>query len=258
MILFVVAIVSFVASLLTFFSGFGLGTILLPVFSIIAPVPTAVSGTAVVHFSNNLFKLALLFRRAHWKTVLYFGGASVAFAALGALLLKELSSAAPLFEYALFDTTHIQVKPVSVVIGVLMICFAIIEWHSYFRSVSLSRKWLPVGGAISGFFGGLSGHQGALRSIFLLRLNLDKEAFLATGVVIAVFVDVVRLCIYFVSFQFAFENSEMQMIAVAIVAALAGALIGKYFLKSIQLNWMRTLVCALLVAIGTLVSVGLL
>jgi acyl-CoA reductase-like NAD-dependent aldehyde dehydrogenase len=42
--------------------------------------------------------------------------------------------------------------------------------------------YLPVGGLLSGFFGGLSGHQGALRSVFLLRAGLTKESFIATGV----------------------------------------------------------------------------
>ena len=33
----------------------------------------------------------------------------------------------------------------------------------------------------SGFFGGLSGMQGALRSAFLARAGLSKEAFVASG-----------------------------------------------------------------------------
>lgn len=43
--------------------------------------------------------------------------------------------------------------------------------------------WLPLGGLLSGFFGGLSGNQGALRSAFLLKAGLSKEAFIATGTV---------------------------------------------------------------------------
>jgi uncharacterized protein len=51
-------------------------------------------------------------------------------------------------------------------------------------------------GAVSGFFGGLSGHQGAFRSLFLLKADLDRERFIATGVMPAVMVDMSRLLMY--------------------------------------------------------------
>ncbi len=38
---------------------------------------------------------------------------------------------------------------------------------------------------MTGFFGGLSGMQGAMRSAFLAKSGLGKEAFIATGAVIA-------------------------------------------------------------------------
>lgn len=68
-----IAVVALLASGLTLFSGFGLGTILTPVFALFFPVTLAVAATAVVHFANNLFKLALLARAADWAVVLRFG-----------------------------------------------------------------------------------------------------------------------------------------------------------------------------------------
>ena len=53
----VVALVAFFASSLTLFSGFGLGTILMPAFALMMPVEVAIAATAVVHLANNLFKL---------------------------------------------------------------------------------------------------------------------------------------------------------------------------------------------------------
>ena len=38
---------------------------------------------------------------------------------------------------------------------------------------------------MSGFLGGLSGHQVALRSAFLIKCGLTKESFLGSGIVIA-------------------------------------------------------------------------
>ena len=61
------------ASGLTLFSGFGLGTILTPVFALFFPVTTAVAMTAIVHLANNLFKIGLVGRDADWRVVARFG-----------------------------------------------------------------------------------------------------------------------------------------------------------------------------------------
>ena len=66
------------ASALTLFSGFGLGTLLMPVFALFFPLSSAVAMTAVVHLLNNLFKFALLGRHADWKIVVRFGVPAIA------------------------------------------------------------------------------------------------------------------------------------------------------------------------------------
>ena len=51
--------ISLIASVLTLFSGFGLGTLLLPAMLIILPTQGAVTATAIVHLSNNFLKVIL-------------------------------------------------------------------------------------------------------------------------------------------------------------------------------------------------------
>ena len=60
----VICAVALAVSGLTLFSGFGLGTLLMPVFAIFFPIEVAIAATAVVHLANNIFKLALLSRHA--------------------------------------------------------------------------------------------------------------------------------------------------------------------------------------------------
>ena len=55
-----IPIVALLASALTFFSGFGLGTLLLPAFALFFPVDVAIALTAIVHFLNNTFKFVLV------------------------------------------------------------------------------------------------------------------------------------------------------------------------------------------------------
>ena len=81
-------------------------------------------------------------------------------------------------------------------VGLLLLLFASAELLPRFRDVSFGPRYLPLGGLLSGFFGGLSGMQGALRSAFLARAGLTKEAFVGTGVVVACLIDVSRLGVY--------------------------------------------------------------
>ena len=96
-----IAIVSAAASALTLYSGFGLGTILLPAFALFFPAPVAVAATGLVHLLNGLFKGGLLWRQAEWGVVLRFGLPAIPAAIAGAWLLGRLGAGATLFSWSL-------------------------------------------------------------------------------------------------------------------------------------------------------------
>ena len=83
----VVALAAFTAAGLTLYSGFGLGTLMLPVFALFFPVEMAVVATALVHGANNVFKVSLLGRHADREVVLKFGLTAIIAAVFGALAL---------------------------------------------------------------------------------------------------------------------------------------------------------------------------
>ena len=89
----VIAVVAAFASALTLYSGFGLGTILLPAFVLFFPAPVAVAATGVVHLLNNLFKGTLLRKRADWVTVMKFGLLAVPAAIFGRGFSRFLGTA---------------------------------------------------------------------------------------------------------------------------------------------------------------------
>lgn len=244
----VIASASFFAALLTFFSGFGLGTLLMPVVALFFPPAVAVAITAVVHFANNMLKFFLVAKNADKKVLLYFGVPAVIFAFLGAYLLGFLSDMKPLYEYILFGKSFF-ITPIKLSIGVLILFFVLLESLPYFAQIALHKKWLPLGGALSGFFGGLSGNQGAFRSMFLLKAGLTKEQFVATGVVLAVMVDGARMMLYKESFLLD-ATIEWSMVAIAVCAAFFGTLVGNRVLKKVSIEFIRKMVSVLLVVIS--------
>ena len=211
---FVVPLAAFAASLLTLFSGFGLGTLLMPVVAIFFPVELAIALTAVVHLANNAFKALLLGRHANGAVCLRFGIPAVAAAFVGALLLGLLSDSDPLFDYDLLGRTQ-TITAIGLVTGLLVLFFVAVESSPRLARATLEPKWLPLGGMVSGFFGGLSGHQGAFRSLFLLKAGLDKQAFVATGIVIAMAIDLARTGVYGLRFIEAGASFDWPLVGAA-------------------------------------------
>ena len=231
--LIVIGITSFLASLLTLFSGFGLGTILMPVLALFYPVPLAVALTALVHFLNNIFKLATLYRYINVKVGLQFGLPALLAAIGGAWLLTTISFS-------------------NKMVGLLLILFACLELFHLFKKIKISDKHLWAGGLLSGFFGGLSGHQGAFRSAFLLHTNLSSQSFIATNAFIASLVDSSRLLVYGLNLRFLLQELEASMMITSVLAAFLGVIIGKHFLKKITIQFIHYLVATMLFALGLL------
>lgn len=251
-----ICIIAFAASLLTFFSGYGLGTILLPAFSLFFPVEIAIAMTAVVHLLNNLFKLGLTYRSIHWPVVWKFGIPSLIAAFLGAWVLTTLVEQDPLGSYAIGDHVF-YLEPVKLTVGFILLCFALLEWFpETIRSIRLPGM-LFTGGVLSGFFGGLTGNQGALRSAFLIRLKLDKKSFIATGVMVACLVDVARLLVYSGKLVVVSNIAEYKLIAAATFSAFAGAYLGNQLLKKITLESLQLFVAVLLIVYSVLLSLGI-
>ena len=256
MSLVVAALAAFLGAGLTFFSGFGLGTLLLGVLVFVLPPALAVAVTAVVHLLNNLFKLGLVGRHAAWPVVGRFGIPAIAGAFVGARVLDALGEAAPLASYVLGGAAR-EVSPVKLAIGLLLIAFAAFE-VSPLRHAGLPRPLLPIGGLVSGFFGGLSGHQGALRSVFLLRAGLSRDAFVATGVAIAVLIDVTRLSAYAADLRHLDWRAVGPLVGACTVAAFAGSYLGSRLLPKVTYAAVQRVVASLLLVIGLGLASGLL
>ncbi len=238
----VIGLVAFSASALTFFSGFGLGTLLLPAFALFFATPVALAATSVVHLLNNLFKGTLVWKLVDWPTVLRFGFPAIPAAILGAYIL-----------------TYLDTRIASIVIGVILILFAVLELQPWFQRLTFPKKYVSLGGMLTGFMGGISGQQGAIRSMFLLKSDFDAKRYIATGVFIAVLIDLARLPTYALGLKDAtpITQHELTLIGFGTLCAFVGAWLGARYMKKTTIGFVRYVVAGLMLVIGTLLILGI-
>lgn len=256
-----VAAVAFLAAGLTLYSGFGLGTVLLPVFALFFPVEVAVAATAVVHAANNVFKIGVVGRHTDWSLVVRFGVPAVLAAFLGAALLGLISGTRPLLVWWFLGRVAV-VTPLGLVLGALMTLFALFELLPALRRLEFGRGHLMAGGLLSGFFGGLSGHQGALRSAFLVKLRLETPVFVGSTAVISFLVDAMRLLVYAATFfllgtGIPIGTEEGPLVLTAIAAAFAGVYLGSRNIAKVTMRTVQIITGTLLLIIGVVVAAGL-
>ncbi|MBS0615038.1 MAG: sulfite exporter TauE/SafE family protein [Verrucomicrobia bacterium] len=249
---FLIATCAFLASLLAFYSGFGLGTLLMPVIAIFFPLPVAIALTAVVHLLHSALRTGLLWKEVNWNIVLRFGIPAVLAAIVGAWLLKKLAFLGPIGSYEWFGRREISL--LHLLIGGLLIAFATLE---LFPRKGYQMKSLFWGGVLSGFFGGFSGNQGAFRSLFLMNADLQMKSFIGTNALISVAVDGVRLIIYGLSFGMLLKNIQGSLWLSTMGGAIGGVGLGMLFLKKITLIHIQKVIIVLLYLFGILLALGI-
>lgn len=251
----IISLTAFIVAILTFFSGFGLGTILTPVMMIFLPVELAIALTGAVHFFNNIFKLFLVGKNAVKDVLLRFGIPAVIAAFFGAWVLIHIPDAHPIYTYH-FVGQKFEIYLVKFTISIILIFFALFDLIPYFASLQFDKKHLPLGGILSGFFGGLSGNQGALRSAFLIKAGLSKEAFIGTAVIVSAFVDFTRLSVYSTRFLKSGLTEHWNYVLFGSLAAITGAYLGNILLKKVSLRFLHLSVAIMLLLLSLALALG--
>ena len=212
------------AAALTVPAGFGLATMITPVMLLWLDPHLAIATVAVVHAAHNGWKLVLLKSDLDFSAVKRYGWAMV----LGALIGASLS-------------TSIDPQPLLIVVGFALILLPILSvserWTNY-RLPEAEDRW---GGFGSGFMGGLTGHQGALRAMFLQRRLPDKSAYAATAALLALVVDLSRLPVYLFSDGKALAE-YLPLVAGSVLSAILGVHLGKRWLKKWKKSFISTMI----------------
>ena len=188
-------------------AGFGIGSLLTPAFGLVVDTRVAVAAVSVPHAIGTAVRFWALRRHVDRPVLWRFGIAS----AVGGLAGALLHSAA-------------GVPWLTVIFGVLLLFVAASELSGLSRRMRFGGTVAWVAGVASGFFGGLVGNQGGIRSAALLGFDLDKRAFVATATAVGLIVDAARMPVYVAG-----QSHDLARWWVGIAVATVGVVLGTVF-----------------------------
>jgi uncharacterized protein len=228
----VVVIAGVVAGSIATVTGFGIGSLLTPVFAMQVDTRLAVALVSVPHLIGTSFRFALMRGPIDHRVLWGFGLMSAAGGLMGGVLYGVANS-----------------EWLTILFGVLLLFAAVSEIIGLARRVRF-RGWVAwVAGALSGLLGGLVGNQGGIRSAALIAFDLRKEMFVGTATAIALFVDGARVPIY-LYLQHDEMRAQLWWMLLAIAGVVAGTLVGSRTLGRIPEIWFRRLLALTLAVLG--------
>lgn len=213
----------------------------------------AVAAVAPVHLFHNFGKLLLLRSHVDRPVLVQFGVPALAAAAVGAWGLARLTNLPELGTWSLFGKIF-AICPLKLVMGLSLAGFS--GWELFGGGSGIRRVPLWAGGLASGLLGGLTGHQGAIRSAFFLGKDLPKESFIATGAAVACAVDITRIAVYVQLFQTLSGSIPWAVVGAGIAGAALGLWIGRGGLHRISGETFRSVVGVGLLVFGILLAGG--
>ena len=234
----VLVIVSVLAGGVACISGFGIGSLLTPLFAAKVGTGVAVAGISIVHFLGTALRFWIWRKYINRKILLSFGITSAIGGLIGAIFHNIFA---------------------NVILTIIFGCLLIFAGLSGLTGIS--DKWrfhgavAWIAGALSGIFGGLVGNQGGIRSAAMLGFDLKGKEFVATATGIALAVDLARMPVYFVT-QAQDIQSIWFMILISSIGVLIGTEIGVRVQQKIPERLFKKIVCGIILIIGICVLIN--
>jgi hypothetical protein len=233
---FAVFFVAIVAGAVAAVSGFGIGSLLTPLLAAAVGMKVAVAAVSLPHFVATCARLWGLRKHVDRRVLLHFGILSAVGGLLGALLQSRSNS--PIL---------------GVLFGCLLLFAGVSGLAGWSEQMHFRRGTAWLAGALSGFFGGIVGNQGGIRSAALMGFQLSKESLVATATATGVLVDTARMPVYLIT-----QARGLFQVATYILLATFGCLVGTFWgvrmLERIPVRWYRRVLSSLICALGLYMS----
>lgn len=227
-----ITLLTIVASCIGTLTGFGTSTIMVPVLLLFFPLPQTLLLVGIIHWFGDIWKMVLFKKGFYWKLVLSFGIAGTITTFFGARIVFKVSQSL-----------------LSQILGGFLVLYVVFLFLKPTFKVAKNTAIAISGGALSGFFAGLFGIGGAVRSVFLSAFNLPKAVYIATAGAIALVIDTTRIATY-LSFGARLQANLLWGLFLFIPTSFIGAYIAKQIVNHIPQNKFRQVIVVFLFLVG--------
>jgi len=231
--IFALAILTFFAGILGTITGFGISTIMVPVVLFFLPFPETLLLVGVIHWFGDIWKMYFFKHGFDAKLLLLFAIPGIIMAYVGARMVLTLPEVL-----------------LSRFVGLILLIYVV--YLSFRPEFKLKPNFLTasLGGAGSGFLGGISGvGGGALRAVVLTAFNLPKSAYIFISGLTGFAIDASRIATYFLGGTRISPNLTSGLV-VFIPASFLGAYVAKRVVNKIPKRSFRTVIAVFLFLIG--------
>ena len=227
-----ISLLTLIAATIGTITGFGTSTLMIPVLVIFFPPVEAIFLVAIIHWFGNIWKVALFRSGFNLRLLVLFGVVGLVTSYLGAYI-------------SLGANEEILLR----VLGAFLAGYALfVAFQSKFK-IPAGNAMAIFGGGLSGFFAGMFGIGGAIRSAFLSAFDLPKAVFIATAGAIGLLVDSTRIITYFTGGA-TLPRELWYGLLLFIPVSFLGAQIAKKVVDRIPQNKFRIVIAVFLLAIG--------
>ncbi|EKD47802.1 MAG: hypothetical protein ACD_65C00281G0002 [uncultured bacterium] len=175
-----IGLLTLVAATIGTMTGFGTSTIMIPILAFFLPPVEAIFLVAIIHWFGDVWKVVLFRAGFQFKLIALFGVAGLLAGFFGASLTLDID----------------QEILLRILGGFISLYALFLIFQKHFK-IPASTMTALGGGALSGFFAGIFGIGGAIRSMFLSAFDLPKTTYIATAGAIGLMVDATRIVTYF-------------------------------------------------------------
>lgn len=224
--------VSILAGAVASISGFGIGSLLTPIFSLRAGTKLAVAAVSIPHMFATAFRCWRLRRHIDRDLLLSFGLMSAAGGLTGAVIGAFANSLA-----------------LTMVFGVLLTFTGMMGLTGLSQRLRFDGWAAWAAGFTSGMLGGLVGNQGGIRSAAMLGFHVRREAFVATATAAGLIVDAARMPVYLIT-----QGNDVwkmwPVLVISTVGTLIGTVAGERILRKMPESLYRQVVSVMLLVLG--------
>lgn len=236
MSLLIVFAASFCAGFITLVFTFGLGLVLLPIFSIFLPLQQAIVFAAATFFFFNLVRIFLTWRYVDYTVLIKFSLVALIGVLIGGYLLN--------YALAIFLP-----KTIKIIMALVLLVMVLFDAFKVPQKLKLPNNYIIIIGAfISGFAGSLAGIPGPFRVATLLNLKLDYKAFVATSTAVALVIDGLRLLVYFFAFFKISGLLDVHLI-VSLIGSITAFFLFYRIVNKIKIEKLKPIILSLIIAL---------